>query len=128
MARIAGSVEAPELLNFAPDAIADPELIAAIALRDTSARKMADSGGEIIGVGMSIKRGAKNSPGGIFPALVIRYNGLIVDVMVDPDAQKPVGRTIQVPNGAVVRDTGNQTVIEYDEKILFIFDPMEGTG
>jgi len=128
IARIAGSVEAPELINFAPDAIADPELIAAIALHDPSAQKMADSGGEIIGVGMSIKRGAKNSPGGIFPALVIRYNGLIVDVMVDPDAQKPVGRTIQVPNGAVVRDTGNQTVIEYDEKILFIFDPMEGTG
>lgn len=127
LVRIARSVTAPALLNFAPGEIKNPETIAEIALRDTSARRLVDAGGEILGVGMSLQRGTKNSPGGFFPALLVRYNGLSVDFMVDPDAQKPVGRTIQVPNGAMVRDAGNQTVVEYNREILFTFDPIEAT-
>lgn len=124
--RIAQSLEVPALLNFAPGEIKDPETIAAIALRDTSARRMVDAGGEILGVGMSIKRSTKTVQGGIYPALLIRYNGLLADFMVDPDAQKPVGRTIQVPNNAMVRHVGDQTVVEYNGEILFTFDPVEG--
>jgi len=45
--------------------------------------------------------------------------------MVDTDLQKPVGRTIQVPNNAMVRHVGDQTVVEYNGEILFTFDPME---
>jgi hypothetical protein len=86
---------------------------------------MVDSGGEILGVGMSVKRSTKNIQGGVFPALSIRYNQLLVDFMVDPVSQKPVGRTIQVPNNAMVRHVGNQTVVEYNGEILFTFDPME---
>jgi hypothetical protein len=75
---------------------------------------------------MAIKRSTKNIQGGVFPALSIRYNGLLVDFMVDPVAQKPVGRTIQVPNNAMIRHVSDQTVVEYKGEILFTFDPMEG--
>jgi outer membrane lipoprotein-sorting protein len=125
LVRVAQSLTAPALLNFAPEEIKNPETIAEIALRDTSARRMVDSGGEILGVGMSVKRSTSTLQGGVFPALLIRYNGLLADFMVDPDVQKPVGRTIQVPNNAMVRHVGNQTVVEYNGEILFTFDPME---
>jgi len=125
LVRVARSVSAPALLNFAPDEIKNPETIAELALRDSSARRMVDSGGEILGVGMAVKRSTKNIQGGVFPALSVRYNGLLVDFMVDPVAQKPVGRTIQVPNNAMINEKGNQTVIEYNGKVLFAFDPME---
>ncbi|MCX6698342.1 MAG: hypothetical protein NTV68_00210 [Methanomicrobiales archaeon] len=125
LVRVAQSLTAPALLNFAPDEIKNPETIAEIALRDTSARRMVDSGGEILGVGMSVKRSTSTIQGGVFPALSIRYNRLLVDFMVDPDVQKPVGRTIQVPNNAMVRHVGDQTVVEYNGEILFTFDPME---
>ncbi|MCK9591623.1 MAG: DUF4367 domain-containing protein [Methanoregula sp.] len=125
LVRVARSITAPALLNFAPEEIKNPEMIAEIALRDTSARRMVDSGGEILGVGMSVKRSTKNIQGGVFPALLIRYNGLLVDFMVDPDVQKPVGRTIQVPNNAMINEKGNQTVIENNGKVLFAFDPMD---
>jgi len=126
LVQVAQSLTAPALLNFAPDEIKNPETIAELALRDSSARKMVDSGGEILGVGMAIKRSTKNIQGGVFPALSIRYNGLLVDFMVDPVAQKPVGRTIQVPNNAMIRHVSDQTVVEYKGEILFTFDPMEG--
>lgn len=125
LVRVARSITAPALLNFAPEEIKNPEMIAEIALRDTSARRMVDSGGEILGVRMSVKRSTKNIQGGVFPALLIRYNGLLADFMVDPDVQKPVGRTIQVPNNAMIRHVGNLTVVECNGKILFTFDPME---
>jgi len=126
LVRIARSLTAPALTNFSPEEIKDPEMIAAIALRDPSAQKMVDAGGEILGVGMLIKRGTKNVPGGIFPALSIRYNGLLVDFMVDPVTHTSVGRTIQVPNNAMVRHVGDQTVIEYEGETLFTFDPAVG--
>ena len=126
LVRVARSLTAPALTNFSPEEIKDPEMIAAIALRDPSAQKMVDAGGEILGVGMSIKRGTKNVPGGIFPALSIRYNGLLVDFMVDPVTHTSVGRTIQVPNNAMVRHVGDQTVIEYEGETLFTFDPGVG--
>ncbi|MFA5222606.1 MAG: hypothetical protein WC391_10035, partial [Methanoregula sp.] len=125
LVRIAQSLEAPTLLNFASDEIKNPETIAKIALQDTTARRMVDAGGEILGVGLSVKRSTSTIQGGVFPALLIRYNGLLVDFMVDPVVQKPVGRTIQVPNNAMVRHVGNQTVVEYNGEILFTFDPME---
>lgn len=46
--------------------------------------------------------------------------------MVDPVTEKAIGRTIQVPSGAMISEKGNQTVIEYNGEILFTFDPMEG--
>lgn len=122
---VARSVTAPSLVNFAPDEIQNPETIAEIALLDPSARKMVDAGGEVLGVGMSIKRSTATIQGGIFPALVIRYNGLLVDFMVDPVSLKPVGRTVQVPNNAMIRHVGDQTVVEYNGEILFTFDPVE---
>lgn len=125
LVQVAQLLTAPALLNFAPDEIENPELIAELALRDSSAQRMVDSGGEILGVGIAVKRSTKNIQGGVFPALSIRYNGLFVDFMVDPVTQKPVGRTIQVPNNAMVRHVGNQTVVEYNGEILFTFDPME---
>jgi outer membrane lipoprotein-sorting protein len=125
--RVAQSLTAPALLNFAPDEIKNPDIIAEIALKDPSARRMADAGGEILGVGMSVRRSTSTIQGGVFPALYIRYNGLVAYFMVDPDTQKPVGRTIQVPNNAMVRHVGDQTVVEYNGEILFTFDPMEGT-
>ena len=128
LVRVARSLFAPALLNFAPDEIKNPETIADLALRDSSARRMVDAGGEILGVGMAVKRSTKNIQGGVFPALSIRYNGLLADFMVDPVTQKPVGRTIQVPNNAMVRHVGDQTVVEYNGKILFTFDPMEGNA
>ncbi|MEN6610013.1 MAG: DUF4367 domain-containing protein [Methanoregulaceae archaeon] len=127
LARIAGSVKAPGLLNFAPDEIGNPEEIERIALKDPSAKRMVESGGEILGVGMSVKRGLRDSPGGVFPALLVRYNGLMVDYMVDPGTGKSVGRTVQVPNGAEVLGEGNSTVVRYRGEILFTFDPLEGT-
>jgi hypothetical protein len=45
--------------------------------------------------------------------------------MVDPVTEKAIGRTIQVPSGAMISEKGNQTVIEYNGEILFTFDPME---
>ncbi|MDO9326692.1 MAG: DUF4367 domain-containing protein, partial [Methanoregula sp.] len=128
LVQVAQSLTAPALLNFAPDEIENPELIAAIALRDSSARRMVDSGGEILGVGMAIKRSTAHIQGGVFPALSVRYNDLLVDFMVDPVSQKPVGRTVQVPNNAMVNEKGNQTVIEYNGTVLFAFDPMEGNA
>lgn len=128
LVQVAQSLTSPALLNFAPDEIKNPETIAELALRDSSARRMVDAGGEIMGVGMAVKRSTKNIQGGVFPALSIRYNGLLADFMVDPVTQKPVGRTIQVPNNAMVRHVGDQTVVEYNEKILFTFDPMEGNA
>lgn len=125
MVQVAQSLTAPALLNFAPDEIENPEMIAEIALRDSSARRMVDSGGEILGVGMSVKRSTSTIQESVYPALLIRYNGLLADFMVDPVAQKPVGRTIQVPNNAMINEKGNQTVIEYDGKVLFAFDPMD---
>jgi len=85
-----------------------------------------DAGGEILGVGMSIKRGTKNVPGGIFPALSIRYNGLLVDFMVDPVTHSSVGRTIEVRINEMVRHLGDLTVIEYEGETLFTFDPVVG--
>ncbi len=115
------------LRNFAPEDIPDPELVARIALTDRSARRMADAGGELAGVRMAIKRSARanSNDGGVFPALLIRYNGLEVDVMVDPVLQKTVGRTVQVPNGAMITEKENRTEIEYNGSVLFTFEPME---
>jgi len=127
LARVAQSLAAPALLNFAPDEIKNPETIAETALRDPSARRMVDSGGEILGVGMSVKRSTKTIAGGIFPALSIRYDGLLVDFQVDPVSQKSAGRTIQVPNGAMINHEGNRTVVRYNGEVLFTFDPMEAT-
>jgi outer membrane lipoprotein-sorting protein len=126
LVQVAQSLTAPALLNFAPDEIKNPETIAELALRDSSARRMVDAGGEILGVNMAVKRSTKNIPGGVFPALSIRYNGLLADFMVDPVLQKPIGRTIQVPNNAMINEKGNQTVIEYNGKVLFAFDPIAG--
>jgi len=127
LVRIAGSLGTSSLLNLAPGEIDNPETVAAIALRDPSARRMVDSGGEILGVRMAIKRSARanSEDGGVYPALLIRYNGLEVDFMVDPVAQKSVGRTVQVPNGAMINETENRTVVEYNESVLFTFDRME---
>lgn len=122
---VARSLTAPALLNFAPEEIKNPDTIAKIALRDSSAQRMVDAGGEILGVGMSVKRSTSTIQGGVFPALLIRYNGLLADFMVDPDTQKPVGRTIQVPDNAMVRHVGDQTVVESKGEILFVFDPVE---
>ena len=36
-----------------------------------------------------------------------------------------VGRTIQIPNGAMIRHVSKRTVVEYNGEILFTFDPME---
>lgn len=127
MKKIGESVADPGLLNFASDEIQDPEAVRVLALKDPSAKRMVESGGEILGVGMSIKRGMRDSPGGVFPALLVRYNGLMVDYMVDPGAGKSAGRTIQVPNGAEVLGQGNSTVVRYRGETLFTFDPLEGT-
>ncbi|MFA6361924.1 hypothetical protein [Methanoregula sp.] len=127
LVRIARSVTTPALLNFAPEEIKNPETIAEIALRDTSARRMVDAGGEILGVGMSLQRGTKNSPGGFFPALSVRYNQIVAEYMVDPVSLTVVKRSIQVPNGAMVREKGNRTLVEFNGEILFAFDPMEAT-
>nr|WP_321352080.1 hypothetical protein [uncultured Methanoregula sp.] len=118
------------LTNFAPGEIADPQQIARIALTDPSARRMADAGGELAGVRMAIKRSARanSNDGGVFPALLIRYNGLEVDFMVDPVLQKTVGRTVQVPNGAMILEKGNRTEIEYNGSVLFTFEPMEAVS
>jgi hypothetical protein len=115
------------IANLAPADITDPEPIARIALTDPSARKMADAGGELAGVRMAVKRSSRAhaNDGGVFPALLIRYNGLEVDFMVDPVLQKTIGRTVQVPNGAMILEKGNQTVIEYNGSVLFTFEPME---
>ncbi|MDD1694406.1 MAG: hypothetical protein LUQ71_06745 [Methanoregula sp.] len=86
---------------------------------------MVDSGGEILGVGMSVKRSTKTIAGGVFPALSIRYNGLQVDFLVDPVSQRSIGRTIQVPNGAMIDHEKDRTVVRVNGEILFIFDPME---
>ncbi|MCK9581072.1 MAG: DUF4367 domain-containing protein [Methanoregula sp.] len=125
LVRIAESLAASKLLNFAPGEIKNPETIAELALRDTSARRMVDAGGEIIGVGMSVKRGTRDVPGGVYPALLIRYNGITADFMVDPVTGTAAGRTIQVPNGAMIDHEGDRTFIELNGKILFTFDPME---
>jgi hypothetical protein len=118
------------LRNFAPEEIPDPELVARIALTDPSARRMVDAGGELAGVRMAIKRSARanSNDGGVFPSLWIRYNGLEVDVMVDPVLQKTIGRTVQVPNGAMILEKGNRTEIEYNGSVLFTFDPMEAVS
>jgi hypothetical protein len=118
------NLTAPALVNFAPDEIGDPDLIARIALRDSSAQRMFDAGGEILGVRMAVKRSTGSVPGGVFPALLIRYNGLEVDYLVDPDMRQPVGRTVQVPSGAMINETGNRTAIEYNGTVLFTFDPV----
>jgi hypothetical protein len=125
MVRVAQSLTVPALLNFAPDEIKNPDTIAEIALHDSSARRMVDAGGEILGVGMSVKRSTSSIQGGVFPALSIRYNGLLADFMVDPVTEKVIGRSIQVPSGAMINEKGNQTVIEYNGKILFTFDPLD---
>jgi len=126
--RIARSLVTSSLINLEPGEIDNPEAVAAIALRDPSARRMVDSGGEILGVHMAIKRGTQSFAGGLFPALLIRYNGLEVDFMVDPVMQKYVGRTVQVPNGAMIDEQGNRTVIKSNGSVLFTFDNMEGTS
>ena len=54
-----------------------------------------------------------------------KFSGLYSDFMVDPVTEKAIGRTIQVPSGAMISEKGNQTIIEYNGEILFTFDPME---
>jgi hypothetical protein len=39
-----------------------------------------------------------------------------------------VGGCLQVPNNAMVRHVGDQTVVEYKGEILFTFDPMDGNA
>ncbi|MFA4860058.1 outer membrane lipoprotein carrier protein LolA [Methanoregula sp.] len=120
----------PTPFNFAPDEISNPDLIARIALTDSSARRMVEAGGEVAGVRMAVKRSARANAddGGVFPALLIRYNGLEAEFMVDTIQKKTIGRTIQVPSGTMILEKGNKTSIEYYGSVLFTFDPMEGSS